>query len=151
MDVNLTTDLAPQARQLASFVEERQALLDEAEDIAYRIAGLRIQCRREIHGVLSCLDPNRPATLTLCDGTQLKGAVTFGTLSGFVHVGQGHTGFQLGAVVRVEQDDPEISNGPSPFQVVGATSFCTECGANIGPLDGGEPGRHDSPCSQYLS
>lgn len=27
---------------------------------------------------------------------------------------------------------------------------CSECGADITPYDGGEPGRHDSTCSRYM-
>lgn len=105
MDLDLTNDRNATARELDSLVDEVDALREEIDSINARSA---LVIQRQINRVLDGLrqlDPNRPATLRLINDTVLVGAVTFGTLSGFVHNGSGPYRFDHGAVVSIHQDE----------------------------------------------
>lgn len=123
MEVNLTQDLASLDRQIDAIAEDVRVHHDELEDARQRLVEAQATRTREVRAVIDCLDKDRPALLTLVDGSQLQGIVSNGSIAGFVSNGprhsRHHNRFSYSELAKVEQDDlPE-----SPFQVVAEVTY----------------------------
>lgn len=100
LDIDVKADLASIDRQINDYCEEIDALTQERDDVAHRLAAAQATKLLEIRGALETVDQERSVRLYLSTGNVLSGRLRFGSIAGFV----GDYRFDIPQVVRIVQE-----------------------------------------------